>query len=293
MMKKYLLLIAVGLASATTLAAYSPSTIVTDPAGVNQAAVKAASTAASATDPALVVGVSPNTTVKVTAPSPLPVVVVSPLPTGTNSLGSVVQGTPGPTSSPWPVVLPSGTPIQVTGAFYPATQPVSIASPLPVTGAFFQSVQPVSAPSALPVAVVSPLPAGTNSLGSVVQGTPGPTASPWPVILPSGTPVQTTGTYWQTTQPVNQVAGATDTQTTGTVSTVVTLTAPSNAQGFILQNLQTSAANVRFAMGATASATLGMELAPGQDSGFVPTSVSVSICSESGTNNYNVQWVAK
>ena len=65
--------------------------------GTNAAAIKAASTAAAATDPALVVAISPNNTVPV-------------------SLASV------PTHG-------------VTGTFWQATQPVSIASTVTVTGA--------------------------------------------------------------------------------------------------------------------------------------------------------------
>jgi hypothetical protein len=78
-----------------------------------------------------------------------------------------------------------------------------------------------------------------------------------------------------------------------TVSTVVTLTAPSNAIGFILQNLDTSTANIRWAVGRTASATLGQQAQPGRDTGFVPIGANVSICAESGTQNYDVQWIAQ
>lgn len=58
-MMKFLILLCL-LASHLAWAAYSPETIITDPTGSNQAAVKAASTAPQATDPALVVAISPN-----------------------------------------------------------------------------------------------------------------------------------------------------------------------------------------------------------------------------------------
>lgn len=78
-----------------------------------------------------------------------------------------------------------------------------------------------------------------------------------------------------------------------TVSTVITLTAPANATGFVLMNLDTSTANVRYAIGRTASATLGQQLQPGRDSGFIPCSANVSLIAESGTQNYDIQWVIK
>lgn len=78
-----------------------------------------------------------------------------------------------------------------------------------------------------------------------------------------------------------------------TVSTVVTLSAPATAIGFVLMNLDTSSANIRWAVGRTASATLGEQLQPGRDSGFVPVGANLSVCSESGTQNYDVQWVSQ
>jgi hypothetical protein len=71
------------------------------------------------------------------------------------------------------------------------------------------------------------------------------------------------------------------------------LTAPANAVGFVLMNLDTSTANVRYAIGRTASATLGQQLQPGRDSGFIPCSANVSLIAESGTQNYDIQWVIK
>ena len=79
--------------------------------------------------------------------------------------------------------------------------------------------------------------------------------------------------------------------TTGTVSTVATLTAPANAVAFILQTLDTNTTNVRWAIGATATTTVGMQLEPGRDTGLVPCGANVSVCSESGTNTYMIQWV--
>lgn len=80
-------------------------------------------------------------------------------------------------TTPWLVSL-SGTnsAVPVTGTFFQATQPVSIASmpSTPVTGTFFQTVQPVQdsssltmEPGVIPVIVLQgapPLPATTNAL---------------------------------------------------------------------------------------------------------------------------------
>lgn len=78
-----------------------------------------------------------------------------------------------------------------------------------------------------------------------------------------------------------------------TVSTVIALTAPASAAGFILQNLDTSTANVRWSIGRTATTLLGQQLQPGRDTGFIPAGANVSIVSESGTQNYDIQWVTQ
>lgn len=122
MMKVWLGLIGI-MTAGIALAAYSPNTIITDPAGVNQATVKASGTPAAATDKALVVGISPN----FASPVPvnvenIPMVSISPLPTtsplpvsieGTAAFsGTVNQGTPGPVTSPWPITAPSALPMK-------------------------------------------------------------------------------------------------------------------------------------------------------------------------------------
>lgn len=105
------------------------------------------------------------------------------------------------------------------------------------------------------------------------------------VVLPtdqSSIPVVTSG-----------AANGSGSAAAATVSTVITLTAPANATGFILMNLDTSTANVRYAIGRTATTTLGQQLQPGRDSGFVPCGANVSLVAESGTQNYDIQWVSQ
>jgi hypothetical protein len=91
--------------------------------------------------------------------------------------------------------------------------------------------------------------------------------------------------------PVVSGANTNGASTTSTVSTVITLTAPANAVGFILMNLDTSTASLRWAIGATATASSGSQLQSGRDTGYVPCGANISLCSESGTNDYNVQWI--
>ena len=108
--------------------------------GTNAAAIKAASTAAVAADPALVVAISPNNTVPV-------------------SLASV------PTHG-------------VTGTFWQATQPVSIATmpSTPVTGTFWQATQPVSIATTVPItdnsgSITVDAPVGTPAFVRLSDGT--------------------------------------------------------------------------------------------------------------------------
>ena len=97
---------------------------------------------------------------------------------------------------------------------------------------------------------------------------------------------------------VQQIKDALNTNASGsgaaaTVSTVQTLTAPPNAVGFILMNLDVSTTNMRWALGRTATTTLGQQLQPGRDTGFVPAGSNISIVAESGTVTYDVQWVSQ
>jgi hypothetical protein len=94
-----------------------------------------------------------------------------------------------------------------------------------------------------------------------------------------------------TKTPIN--ANASGSAAAATVSTQVVLSAPANAVGFVLMNLDTSTANIRWSLGRTSSATLGQQLQPGRDTGFIPYGGNVSITAESGTQNYDIQWVSQ
>ena len=87
--------------------------------------------------------------------------------------------------------------IGVTGLFWQATQPVSIASmpSTPVTGDFWQATQPVSLTS-LPDSSVTIKNASLAVTGTFWQATQ-------PVSIASMPSTPVTGTFWQATQPVS------------------------------------------------------------------------------------------
>jgi hypothetical protein len=101
-------------------------------------------------------------------------------------------------------------PMPVSGTFYQATQPVSIATmpSTPVTGTFWQATQPVSAASL-------PLPSGAATAGKQpalgTAGTPSADvltvqgAASMTALKVDGSAVTqpVSGTFWQTTQPVS------------------------------------------------------------------------------------------
>jgi len=212
----------------------------------------------------------------------------------------------------------------VSGTFYQATQPVSIATmpSTPVTGTFWQATQPVSGSLS-----VSNFPATQPVSGTVAvtQST-----SPW-VVNGSGYTQPVSGTFWQATQPVSgtfyqatqpvsiatmpttpvtgtfyqatqpvSIAGTVSTttarNTTGTlnsaaISGVTSVSAPANATGFTIQADDDNTANFRWVVGGTASATNGIEMQPGR-SESMDLGATISICPESGTQTYIIQWKA-
>lgn len=164
--------------------------------------------------------------------------------------GTVSQGTAAATSAPWPVILVSGSdpvgtqthPTWITGSVFVLNQTaggaasnvtsvsgsvtglllggVSLggANPMPVTGA-------VALSRAVDVASHPP----------VIQGTPGPISTPWPVVVVSGSDAVGTATHptWVTGSVfVTNPAGSTVTGASGSVTgLLVGGVALSNANG--------------------------------------------------------------
>lgn len=210
----------------------------------------------------------------------------------------------------------------VSGAFFQATQPVSAVSLPLASGASTSAKQPalgtagaassdvitvqgIASMTALkvdgsgvtqPVSAVS-LPLATGASTSALQTTGNTALTTINTTL--GSPFQAgasignasfgvTGSV-QTKAPLNSNSSG----ATGTVSTVITLTAPANAVGFVLMNLDTSTTNIRWALGRSATTTVGSQLEPGRDTGFIPAGSNVTIVSESGTNGYDINWVSQ
>lgn len=176
-----------GLALDATLTGGTQRTKITD--GTNNAAVKAASTAAAATDPALVVAVSPNNTVAVTQSGSWTVqqggapwsVSQSGSPWGVNLTqvgGSALALGQTTMASSIPVVIASNqsalTVAQATAANLNAT--IVFASPQAVTQSGTWTVQPGNTANTTPwlVTVSTALPTGSNTIGAVTQA-----SGPW------------------------------------------------------------------------------------------------------------------
>lgn len=154
------------------------------------------------------------------------------------------------------------------------TQPISAASlPLP-TGAA------TSANQATEIASLASIDAGIPAaLGSTTS------ANSMPVVIASDQAAIATKS------PVN--ATGTMVNTSLTATTASSASAPANAIGFILEAPSTNTDNIRWAVGATASTTVGMLTEPGRDTGFVPLAATISVCATvSGTNAFSIQWVS-
>lgn len=76
-------------------------------------------------------------------------------------------------------------------------------------------------------------------------------------------------------------------------TSAATCTAPATAIGFTIQASSSNTENLRFAVGTTASSTVGVRLEPGR-SEFLPVGANVSYISESGSGQeVQVQWVTQ
>lgn len=89
--------------------------------------------------------------------------------------------------------------------------------------------------------------------------------------------------------PVVSGANTNGALVSGSISGVTSETAPVNAVGFMIQALDTNTSNLRFAVGATASSSNGIQLQAGR-SEQIDIAATISICPESGTQGYVIQW---
>lgn len=198
------------------------------------------------------------------------------------------------------------SPLPVSGTFFQATQPVSIsgtvpvsgaltdtqlrASAVPVSGSFFQVTQPISAASL-------PLPSGaaTSAIQTTIQasltsidgklnslGQKAASASV-PVVLASD----------QAALPPSFGSSGSVGNNAAITTTASTFTAPANAVGFFLEAESGNTANIRWAVGSTATASVGHLAEPGRDTGYIPMGANISVIAISGTQAASVQWVVK
>jgi hypothetical protein len=167
-------------------------------------------------------------------------------------------------SGSFTVVQPSGANLHVDVDNFPATQPVSGT----VTANQGTSPWIVSGSGT----------AGTPAAGVVtVQGNA--SGTPIPVSLSSSS------------QPVNSNGSASNSTTIGSGS-ATSFSPPANAVGFILEADDTNTVNLRWAAGTTATASVGLLMEPGRDTGFVPVAVTVSVIAVSGSAQaVGIQWI--
>ncbi len=248
------------------------------------AAVKAASTAALATDPALVVAVSPNNAVAVTGTfwqATQPVsgsVSVSNFP-GTQPISGTVtsnQGTANTLANAWPTELTDGThgpaAIKAASTAAIATDPALVVAVSPnnsvaVTGTFWQATQPISG-------TVTANQGGSNwsvnltqIAGSALALGQAAMAASLPVTIASNqSAVPVSGTFWQTTQPVSGTVGV-----SGSVAVTGTFW---QATQPISGTVTVSNADVQYASGATQATPTGT-VALGKNSSNVLSALSI------------------
>ena len=80
----------------------------------------------------------------------------------------------------------------------------------------------------------------------------------------------------------------------GTATTTAsTITAPGNAIGFILSSDDSNVDTIRYRIGGTASTSTGVQLQPGRDSGFIPCGANISVCAQSSSATYQIQWIQR
>jgi hypothetical protein len=100
--------------------------------------------------------------------------------------------------------------------------------------------------------------------------------------------LDSTAAPWKVTQ-VN-ANGSISNQAVGT--TPVTFTAPANAVGFVLESESTNAITTcRWAVGSAASASVGVLLEAGRDTGYIPAAANVSVYCATAAQAIDVQWV--
>lgn len=95
------------------------------------------------------------------------------------------------------------------------------------------------------------------------------------------------------TQPVRVTANVNGSiSNNASVTTAAsTFTAPANAVGFLLEAESSNTNNIRWAIGSTATASVGTLAEPGRDTGYIPGAADISVITIGGTQSVSVQWI--
>lgn len=70
-----------------------------------------------------------------------------------------------------------------------------------------------------------------------------------------------------------------------------TFTKPANAVGFILENESLTTIPIRWAVGSTATSSVGNYYEAGRDTGYIPLAANISVIGVGGTASVSVQWI--
>lgn len=187
----------------------------------------------------------------------------------------------------------TGSNLHVEVDNFPATQPISgtvAISNFPATQPISGTVTADQGTSPWVISGTVTADAGTGDF-TVVQ----PTGTNLHAVIDSGTVAVTQSTSpWVISGAVTSGAN-TNGQVNNSVSvgtSPTTFTPPANAVGFVVEAESSNTVNLRYACGTTASTTVGMLLEPGRDSGFVPSSATVTVCAVSSSGQAaSIQWI--
>ena len=109
-------------------------------------------------------------------------------------------------------------------------------------------------------------------------------------VTQSTSPWVVSGTV-STHYPVNTNGSASNSTTVGS-SSATSFSPPANAIGFVIEAESSNTVNLRYAIGTTATTTVGLLLEPGRDSGFMPAAATVTVIALTGSGqSVGIQWI--
>lgn len=200
---------------------------------------------------------------------------------------TATQGTAAALASGWPVKVTDGTNTMPTADVAARAQFQKVTDGTNTAAVKAASTAAAATDPALVVAI-SPnntLPVNQTQVGgSAITLGSKTSANSYPVVIASDQ-----GSV-PTKAPLNSTGSAVSNNTITTTPTSVT--AASNSVEVLVQAGDANTANLRVAIGTTCSSSLGIQLQPGRSETF-HTSQNISVCSESGTQGVNVQWLAQ